>query len=178
MSRIGKLPIDIPSGVNVTINGSHVHVKGPKGELERTVSDVVSIKKDGDQLIVSRPDESRQARSHQGLVRSLVANMVEGVSTGFLRELDINGVGYRAEKRKNFIRFDLGYSHPIFLELPEGVEAEVSQTNVKLKSADKELVGQVAAKIRSLRKPEPYKGKGVKYKEETIIRKAGKAGGK
>ncbi len=176
MSRIGKQPVAIPSGVTVTINGQHIHVKGPKGELERTVSDVVDIKVENDEIIVTRPNDSRQARSHQGLVRSLIANMVDGCNEGFVRELEINGVGYRAEKRKNFIRFDLGYSHPIFVELPELVDAEVAQTSVKLSSPSKEIVGQVAAKIRSLRKPEPYKGKGIKYKEERIIRKAGKAG--
>ena len=177
MSRIGKQPIEVPKGVDVTINGSHVAVKGPKGELARQVSDVVSIRQEDGTIYVERPDESRQARSHQGLVRSLVANMVQGCAEGFKRELEINGVGYRAERRGTFIRFDLGYSHPIFLELPEKVDADVAQTAITLRSPDKELVGQVAAKIRSLRKPEPYKGKGIKYKEERIIRKVGKAGG-
>lgn len=178
MSRIGKQPIEVPSNVDVKVDGQDLVVKGPKGELSRTVSDVVTIELDGDVLNVIRPDDSREARSHQGLVRSLLANMVEGCATGFMRELEINGVGYRAELLGRFIRFDLGYSHPIFLELPDGVDAKVEQTNVKLESANKELVGQVAAKIRSLRKPEPYKGKGIKYKEERIIRKVGKAGAK
>lgn len=178
MSRIGKLPITIPAGVDVKLDGSVIRVKGPKGELVRTLSDVVSVKIDGNTIHVERGSDSRESRSHQGLVRSLVANMVTGVSTGFQRDLEIIGVGYRAEKRGNFIRFDLGYSHPIFVELPAVVEATVSQTAVSLTSRDKETLGQVAAKIRSLRKPEPYKGKGVKYKEERIIRKAGKAGGK
>ena len=176
MSRIGKLPIDIPAGVDVKIDGNHIAVKGPKGELSRTLSDVVKMERQGEQVVIVRPSETREARAHQGLVRSLVANMVEGVSKGFVRELEINGVGYRAELRKNFIRFDLGYSHPIFLELPASVTADVKTTAVTLKSVDKEEIGQVAAKIRSLRKPEPYKGKGIKYKEETIVRKAGKAG--
>ena len=176
MSRIGKQPIDLPKGVDVKIDGQDLVVKGPKGELSRTVSDVITIRLEDEILYVDRPDDSREARSHQGLVRSLLSNMVEGVAEGFVRELEINGVGYRAEQLGRFIRFDLGYSHPIFLELPDGVDAEVQQTNVKLHSADKELVGQVAAKIRSLRKPEPYKGKGIKYKEERIIRKVGKAG--
>lgn len=176
MSRIGKLPIDVPAGVDVKIDGNHIAVKGPKGELSRTLSDVVKMERQGEQIVIVRPSESREARAHQGLVRSLVANMVEGVSKGFVRELEINGVGYRAELRKNFIRFDLGYSHPIFLELPASVTADVKTTAVTLKSVDKEEIGQVAAKIRSLRKPEPYKGKGIKYKEETIVRKAGKAG--
>ncbi len=178
MSRIGKQPIAIPTGVDVKINGNDITVKGPKGTLNRTLSSVVSVVLEGKEINVVRPDDSRPARAHQGLVRSLVANMVTGVSTGYQRDLEINGVGYRAEKRKRFIRFDLGYSHPIFLELPDSVEANVTQTAVSLLSIDKELVGQVAAKIRSLRKPEPYKGKGIKYKEEKILRKAGKAGGK
>ena len=178
MSRIGKQPIEIPASVEVKLDGLHLHVKGPKGTLERTLSSEVKVVREGDTLLVQRPDESRTARSHQGLTRSLVANMVQGVAEGYTRELEINGVGYRAEQRKRFIRFDLGYSHPIFLELPDAVEAKVANTAVTLTSPDKELVGQVAAKIRSLRKPEPYKGKGVKYKEEHIVRKVGKAGGK
>lgn len=176
MSRVGKQPITIPNGVDVKVDGNRVRVKGPRGELERELSSVVSIALDGDTITVSRPNDSRQARSHQGLVRSLVAGMVEGVSQGFTRDLEINGVGYRAEKRGNFIRLDLGYSHPILFELPDTVDANVQQTAITLSSPDKELVGQVAAKIRSLRKPEPYKGKGIKYKEERIIRKEGKSG--
>lgn len=178
MSRIGKQPIPVPSGVEVKLEGRDVHVKGPVGELRRTISDVVTIKEEGDELHIVRPDDSRQARSIQGLTRSLVANMVAGCHEGFTRDLEINGVGYRAEQLGDFIRFDLGYSHPIFLELPEQIEAKVEQTAISLKSPDKELVGQFAAKIRSLRPPEPYKGKGVKYKEERILRKVGKAGAK
>ena len=178
MSRVGKQPITVPDGVAVTVNGNQVTVKGPKGELSRVMSDVVSIELKDGILTVSRPDDSRQARSHQGLVRSLLANLVQGVSTGFTRDLEINGVGYRAEKKGNFIRFDLGYSHPILFELPDVVDANVTQTAIQLLSADKEVVGQVAAAIRSLRKPEPYKGKGIKYKEERIIRKEGKSAGK
>lgn len=177
MSRVGKQPIAIPDGVNVKVAGSTVSVKGPNGELERTLSDAVLIKVQDGEIIVERPSETREARSHQGLVRSLVANMVEGCASGFKRQLEINGVGYRAEKRGRFIRLDLGYSHPIFFELPEMVDADVQQTAIELTSPDKELVGQVAAKIRSLRKPEPYKGKGIKYKEERIIRKEGKSAG-
>ena len=177
MSRVGKQPIAIPDGVDVKIDGASVHVKGPKGELERVVSDVVSIALKDGEIVVSRPDDTRQARSHQGLVRSLVANMVEGCANGFQRELEINGVGYRAEQKGRFIRLELGFSHPIFFELPELVDAQVEQTAIKLVSPDKELVGTVAAKIRSLRKPEPYKGKGIKYKEERIIRKEGKSAG-
>jgi large subunit ribosomal protein L6 len=176
MSRVGKQPIEIPDGVSVSLDGQSASVKGPKGELERTWS-VVSVTIKDNEIIVERPDDSREARSHQGLVRSLLSNMVEGCATGFTRELEINGVGYRAERAGPFIRFDLGYSHPIFFELPDQVEADVEQTAIKLISPDKELVGQVAAKIRSLRKPEPYKGKGIKYKEERIIRKEGKSAG-
>jgi len=176
MSRIGKQPITIPEGVDVSVDGLTVSVSGPHGELVRTVSDVVSLDTADGELLVHRPDDSRQARSHQGLVRSLLANMVDGVANGFSRELEIHGVGYRAEARGRFIRFDLGYSHPIFFELPEKVDAEVEQTEIKLLSPDKELLGQVAAKIRGLRKPEPYKGKGIRYKDERIIRKEGKAG--
>ncbi|MEZ4459613.1 MAG: 50S ribosomal protein L6 [bacterium] len=178
MSRIGKQPIAIPSGVDIKLEGETITVKGPKGTLTRKLSNVVEVKREGNELHVVRPSDARDARAHQGLVRSLVANMVHGVSQGYQRDLEIIGVGYRAEKRKRFVRFDLGYSHPIFIELPESVEANVTQTAVSLMSADKELLGQVAAKMRSLRKPEPYKGKGVKYKEEKILRKAGKAGGK
>ena len=179
MSRIGKLPIAIPDKVEVAIDGHNVEVKGPLGTLSRELSQEVSVKIEDNQIIVERPDDTRTATSHQGLTRSLLANMVEGVSKGFNRVLEINGVGYRADIKKNFIRFDLGYSHPIFFEIPEGVDAEVIKlTTVSLKSADNEILGQVAAKIRNLRKPEPYKGKGIKYKEEVIRRKAGKAGKK
>lgn len=176
MSRIGKLPVAIPDKVEVKLDGSHITVKGPNGELSRVLSSVVDVVVEDGQIVVQRPDESREARSHQGLVRSLVANMVQGVSKGYERVLEINGVGYRAMLKNKFIRFDLGYSHPIMLELPAGVTAEIKGTTVTLKSADKETVGQVAAKIRNLRKPEPYKGKGVKYKEEVIRRKSGKTG--
>lgn len=177
MSRVGKQPIEIPDGVTVSVDGQVVRVEGPLGALERTCSDVIGVELDDGELRVSRPDDTREARSHQGLVRSLLANMVQGCATGFTRELEISGVGYRAEQAGPFIRFDLGYSHPIFFELPELVTADVEQTAIKLTSPDKELVGQVAAKIRSLRKPEPYKGKGIKYKEERIIRKEGKSAG-
>jgi large subunit ribosomal protein L6 len=177
MSRVGKQPIAIPAGVDVKLNGARVTAKGPQGELSRELSTVVSMAMKDGEIIVSRKDDSRESRSHQGLVRSLVANMVQGVATGFTRDLEIHGVGYRAEKKGNFIRFDLGYSHPIYFELPTVVTANVSQTAIHLMSSDKEIVGQVAAKIRSLRKPEPYKGKGIKYKEERIIRKEGKSAG-
>jgi large subunit ribosomal protein L6 len=178
MSRIGKQPIAIPDKVDVSIDGETITVKGPKGELTRELSSVVAVGIEGNEIIVKRSDDSRNARSHQGLVRSLVSNMVEGVTNGYTRVLEINGVGYRAELKGSFIRFDLGYSHPIMFELPDLVTADVKQTEVSLTSPSKELVGQIAAKIRGLRKPEPYKGKGIKYKEEHIRRKVGKAGGK
>lgn len=177
MSRIGKRPIEIPSGVDVTIDGTRVTVKGPKGELSRQVSEHVNIEVKGDEVLVTRPDESRAARGNQGLVRSLVANMVEGVSTGFVRELEIEGVGYRVDQHGAYLRFDLGYSHPILLEVPEGIEVAIDrQTKIKMTGYDRELLGEVAAKIRGLRPPEPYKGKGIRYKDERIIRKVGKAG--
>lgn len=177
MSRVGKQPIAIPEGVTINTDGNSITVKGPKGELSKTFAGFVTIKVEGAEINIVRPDDSRQSRSHQGLVRSIVNNLVHGVSKGFERELEINGVGYRAEKKGKFIRFDLGYSHPIFFEVPAAVDADVKQTAIKLSSTDTELLGQVAAKIRSLRKPEPYKGKGIKYKEERIIRKDGKAAG-
>lgn len=177
MSRVGKRPIEIPDGVDVTIDGTTVRVKGPKGELEREVSEDVTLEITDGELVVQRPDESRHARSNQGLTRSLLANMVDGVAEGFTRELEIHGVGYRAEQHGNYVRFDLGFSHPVLFELPETVEIAIEkQTQLKLISPDKELLGQVAAKVRSLRPPEPYKGKGIRYKGERIIRKVGKAG--
>lgn len=178
MSRIGKLPIEIPGGVTVTIDGHHIKVKGPKGELDRQLSHVVSVREEANVIYVERKDDSRESRSHQGLVRSLVANMVHGCAQGFERELIITGVGFRAEKLGRYIRFDLGYSHLIFIEIPEGIEAHVETLSVKVSGANKELVGQFAAKIRELRKPEPYKGKGIRYSDEKIIRKEGKAAGK
>lgn len=178
MSRVGKLPIDIVDKVEIKLDGNHIKVKGPKGELERTLSDVVSVEIDDNQIIVKRPDDTKEARAHQGLVRSLVANMVEGVTKGYERTLEINGVGYRAEQKGSFVRLDLGYSHPILFELPQGLDVEIKGTTLTLRSISKEQVTQTAAQIRSLRPPEPYKGKGIKYNDEVIRRKAGKAGGK
>jgi large subunit ribosomal protein L6 len=176
MSRIGKLPIQIPDKVEVKLDGNVITVKGPKGELKRKLSDVTSVEITDGVIHVVRPDDGRETRSHQGLNRSLIANMVQGVSTGYKRSLEINGVGYRAELRGRFIRFDLGYSHPIYFELPAAVTVQIErQTQLSLESSDRELLGQVAAKIRSLRKPEPYKGKGIKYSDEVIRRKAGKS---
>jgi len=177
MSRIGKQPVELPEEVEAEVSGSELRVEGPVGELVEAVPEKVSIAVDSDEINIERPDDSREARSQQGLARSLVANMVEGVAEGFTRGLEISGVGYRAEMHGDYIRFDLGFSHPILFELPEKVEATLeSQTEVELESPDKELLGQVAAKIRNLRPPEPYKGKGIQYEDETIRRKVGKAG--
>lgn len=177
MSRIGKQPIEVPDKVEVSLQGTLLTVKGPKGELSRDIGDSVQVVIDGNEIQIQRPDDSREARSAHGLVRSLVDNMVVGAAQGFQRTLIINGVGYRVEQRGEFLRFDLGYSHPIMFQLPEGMTASIDrQVRLTLESADRELLGQVAAKIRALRKPEPYKGKGIRYSDEEIIRKAGKAG--
>ena len=180
MSRIGKQPITIPSGVEVTLDGSHVTVKGPKGTLEHDAPADITITREGDDLLVTRPDDEREHRSLHGLTRSLVANMVVGVSEGFTKELEIVGVGYRAAAAgPRRLDLQLGFSHPVAVDAPEGVEFEVpSPTRITVRGYDKQLVGQVAADIRKIRKPEPYKGKGVKYAGERIIRKAGKAGKK
>ena len=178
MSRIGKQPVAVPATVKVTVQGNVVRVEGPKGKLERALPPDVTLKIDGSTLKVERNDDGRRARGMHGLTRQLVANMVDGVAKGFTRVLEINGVGYRAEARKNTLFLTLGYSHPIAFQLPEGVTAKVErQVVITLEGADRELLGQVAAAVRELRPPEPYKGKGVKYAEETIRRKAGKAAG-
>ena len=180
MSRIGKAPITVPSGVDVTVADRTVTVKGPKGTLARDLPGEITMERDGDVLTLVRPDDERENRSLHGLSRTLVNNMVVGVTEGFKKELEIVGVGYRAEAQgPGTIRLALGYSHPIVVEAPEGVTFEVPQpTRIIVNGIDKERVGQVAANIRSLRKPEPYKGKGVKYAGERILRKAGKAGKK
>ncbi len=180
MSRIGKLPIPIPDKVDVKIDGDIVRIKGPLGEMEQDMKGSVIVKIEDGQVLCEAKDETRQSRAYHGLYRSLLSNHVTGVSEGFKRELDIVGVGYRAELGNNSILFQLGYSHPIDFPLPQGITAEVdAKTNhIVLKGFDKQLIGQTAANIRSLRPPEPYKGKGVKYTEETIRRKAGKAASK
>lgn len=180
MSRIGNAPIAVPSGVDVNVQGSTVVVKGPKGSLSRELVGGISLRKEEGQIVVERPDDERQSRSLHGLSRALVNNMVVGVTQGFEKELEIVGVGYRAElKGPNALRLNLGFSHPVDVQAPEGVSFEVpAQTRVIVKGIDKEVVGQVAANIRSIRKPEPYKGKGVRYLGEKILRKAGKAGKK
>ena len=178
MSRVGKAPITIPSGVDVTIGDSEVTVKGPKGSLTQTVPGDISLRQDGDTLLIERPDDSRTNRSLHGLVRALVANMVEGVTNEFAKELEIIGVGYRATaKGDSSLELALGYSHAIDYSAPDGIRFEVpSPTSIIVRGIDKQQVGQVAAEIRDFRKPEPYKGKGVRYKGEHVVRKAGKAG--
>jgi large subunit ribosomal protein L6 len=178
VSRIGKLPINIPSGVTVAVDSSGVRLEGPKGKLASPIPSGVAVKVDGDVLRVERASDDRRVRSLHGLTRKLIANMTHGVSQGFNRILDINGVGYRAEVKGQEIHMTLGYSHPVVFPLPTGVSASVErQVIITLTGADRQLVGETAAKIRSLRPPEPYKGKGIKYREEVIHRKAGKAVG-
>ena len=176
MSRIGKKPIFIPKDVEIKLEGDLLKVKGPKGELSRKVHPKVLVDMDGDNVIVSVADETRECASLHGLFRILIDNMVTGVTKGFERALEIVGVGYRAELKGRTAVFNIGYSHPIDFELPDGIEAKIEKTKVILNGMDKELLGKTAAKIRGFRKPEPYKGKGIKYADEMIRRKAGKAG--
>lgn len=178
MSRIGKAPISVPSGVTVTIAGGTVAVKGPKGELSREIPGALTIRQDGDELLVERPNDERQNRALHGMFRSLVNNMVVGVTQGFQKDLEIVGVGYRAAaKGDSALDLQLGFSHPVSYEAPEGVTFVVpAPTKIEIHGIDKAVVGQVAANIRSIRKPEPYKGKGVRYAGEQVRRKAGKAG--
>jgi len=177
MSRIGRSPIAVPSGVSVTIADDTVTVSGPNGTMARVVPSGISVRQEGDVLVVERPDDERDHRSLHGLTRTLIANMVVGVTSGWTKELEIIGVGYRAAaKGPNALELALGFSHPVNFEAPEGISFDVpTQTRVIVKGADKEVVGQVAASIRKLRKPEPYKGKGVRYLGERVARKAGKA---
>lgn len=179
MSRIGKSPINIPNKVTVAIDGSHIAVKGPKGELSRLLPAAVTVAQEGETLLVIRRDESRSSRQLHGLSRTLVANMVEGVSQGFQRRLEIQGVGYRAQVQGRNLTLTVGYSHPVQISPPEGIQLAVeNNTNVIVSGFDKELVGNTAAKIREVRPPEPYKGKGIRYAGEVVRRKAGKAGKK
>ena len=179
MSRIGKKPVPSPKGVTVTLQGNTLSVKGPKGELQRTLPAEMVLKYENDEITVSRPSDETRHKALHGLTRTLVSNMVEGVSTGFTKQLDIIGVGYKAENKPYGLLLSLGYSHTIEFKAPEGIKLTApTPTTILVAGANKEVVGQVAAEIRSLRKPEPYKGKGVKYQGEVVRRKAGKAGGK
>jgi len=176
MSRIGKKPIPIPKDVKVKMSGDLLTVTGPKGNLQRKVHPLIKVQAENDQIVLLAPDETRNSRSLHGLTRALVANMVRGVSQGFERVLEIVGVGYRAEMSGKNLVLHLGYSHPVTYPLPDGVEAKIEKTKITLGGIDKEVLGMTAAKIRGFREPEPYKGKGIKYAEEIIRRKAGKTG--
>ena len=179
MSRIGNKPITVPENVEVKIDGNKITVKGPKGTLERTVNDNISIKLENGVIVVARPNDEKENRSLHGLTRTLIHNMIEGVSNEFTKQLEINGVGYRAAKQGNKIVLTLGYSHPVEMVEPAGITYEVPNPNsIIVKGIDKELVGQMAAEIRSKRPPEVYRGKGIKYVDEHIRRKEGKAGKK
>jgi len=176
MSRIGRKPLPLPKGVTVTSSAGKMAVKGPKGELARAVPSGVTLKVSGGIVVVERADDSRENRARHGLVRAHLANMVKGVTDGWTRELEINGVGYRAEVAGDSVNLALGYSHPVVFKLPKGVAAKVDKNRLILSGSDRDVLGQTAAKVRELRPPEPYKGKGVKYVEEVIARKVGKAG--
>ena len=180
MSRIGKAPIAVPGGVDVSVSDGSVTVKGPKGTLSRVIPGTITVRNDAGTVLVERPNDERQNRALHGLTRTLVSNMVVGVTDGFSKELEIIGVGYRAEALSpTQLRLALGFSHPVVMDAPAGITFEVPvQTRIIVKGIDKELVGQVAANIRAVRKPEPYKGKGVRYLGEKVLRKAGKTGKK
>jgi large subunit ribosomal protein L6 len=179
MSRIGKMPITVPKGVTITHSGSTIAVKGPKGELKRTLPADMQVNVAAEEITVARPSDEQRHKALHGLTRSLIANMVEGVTKGFTKQLDIVGVGYKAEVRPYGLQMALGFSHPVEVRAPQGIKLTApNPTTVVIEGADKEVVGQVAAEIRKLRPPEPYKGKGIKYQGEIIRRKAGKAGGK
>jgi large subunit ribosomal protein L6 len=176
MSRIGLMPITVPAGVEVKINGSNVSVKGPKGNLDRTFPEIITIKQDANVITLERPNDTREAKSLHGLSRALLFNMVEGVSNGYSKKLVMVGVGYRAALKGKNLEIQVGFSHPVVVEAPEGITFEVpSQTEIIVSGCDKEQVGQVAANIRAYRKPEPYKGKGIRYENEYVRRKLGKA---
>jgi len=179
MSRIGRKPVAVPKGVSVAVDGHQVSVKGPRGELKRTVHHEMKIALAGEQVTVTRPSDEARHKALHGLTRTLIQNMVDGVNKGFSRTLEIQGVGYKAEAKSGGLQLALGFSHPVSYPAPPGIKFTVdNNTIVKIEGPDKELVGQVAAEIRNLRKPEPYKGKGVRYQGETVRRKAGKTGAK
>ncbi len=176
MSRVGKMPVLVPKGVNVVLEGDSLTVKGPRGELQRRIHPNVKLSVESDSIVLAPVDDSKESRSLHGLSRMLVYNMVTGVSDGFHRVLEIVGVGYRAEMKGRTAVLNIGYSHPIEFDLPKGIEATIERGKMTVSGIDRELVGMTCAKIRALRPPEPYKGKGIKYAEETVRRKAGKAG--
>ncbi|RJP20135.1 MAG: 50S ribosomal protein L6 [Candidatus Abyssobacteria bacterium SURF_5] len=176
MSRVGKNPIPIPAGVKVTIDGRHVTIEGPKGKLEHEVHPLIAAAVQDGKILITRSDDSRESRSLHGLTRALLANCVRGVKEGFQKSLELQGVGYRAAKQGKALNFQLGYSHPIVFEPPPGIELNVERNIVTVNGIDKQVVGQIAAQIRALRKPEPYKGKGIRYAGERLRRKAGKTG--
>lgn len=179
MSRIGKKPVAVPKGVTLSLNGQVMSAKGPKGELSRTFHPEIKLALEGSQVLVTRPSEEARHKALHGLTRTLVQNMVDGVTTGFTKVLEIQGVGFKAEAKPTGLQLSLGFSHPVHYPAPKGIKFTVdNNTIVKIEGSDKELVGQVAAEIRSLRKPEPYKGKGVRYQGEIVRRKAGKTGAK
>ena len=179
MSRIGRMPIAVPAGVTVDIaENNHVTVKGPKGTLERTLPAEMEIKLEGSEIVVTRPNDLKKMKSLHGLTRTLINNMVVGVTDGYTKVLEVNGVGYRASKSGNTLTLNLGYSHPVEMEDPEGIESKVEGNKITVSGIDKERVGQYAAEIRDKRRPEPYKGKGIKYADEVIRRKVGKTGKK
>ena len=179
MSRIGRLPVPVPAGVTVEIKeGNTVTVKGPKGTLERTFAPQIGIKLEGSEIVVTRPDDKKENKAFHGLTRALIHNMVVGVSQGFTKTLEVNGVGYKAQKQGKKLVLSLGYSHPVEMQDPEGVESAVDGNKITVSGISKEKVGQYAAEIRGKRAPEPYKGKGIKYSDEIIRRKVGKTGKK
>ncbi|MGH7611377.1 MAG: 50S ribosomal protein L6 [Candidatus Dormibacteria bacterium] len=177
MSRIGRAPIGVPEGVTVTVEGNTVAVSGPRGELSRRLPDVITVRQEAGSVLVERPSDAAPHRALHGLSRTLVANMVTGVTQGYRKELELQGVGYRASLQGSDLQLSLGYSHPVRIRPPEGIKLEVPEpTRIAVVGNDKELVGQTAARIRATRKPEPYKGKGVRYRGEVVRRKAGKSG--
>ena len=179
MSRIGKMPIQVPAGTKVEIQDGVFTAQGPKGKVAQTLFDGYPVNVDGSVVTIERPGDTGPERSRHGLLRALLANAVQGASAGFSKQLDIVGVGYRAEVKGSHVQFALGYSHPVLYDIPEGIKIEIDKSNrITVSGADRQQVGQVAAEIRSLRRPDPYKGKGIKYTNEVLRRKAGKAGGK
>ncbi|MEU1523113.1 50S ribosomal protein L6 [Nocardia rhamnosiphila] len=177
MSRIGKDPVAVPAGVEVTVNGQDIAVKGPKGQLSLTIAEPISVAQEDGRLVVSRPDDERRSRSLHGLTRTLIANMVTGVTQGYEKKMEIFGVGYRVQQKGSNLEFALGYSHPVPIEAPEGITFAVeSPTKFSVSGIDKQKVGQISAVIHGLRKPDPYKGKGIRYAGEVVRRKVGKTG--